>query len=107
MTQTSPEAETTNSAESPGIEASVWRLFPGGTLISSVVEKHAAASAEMSPEVIFFYAELGNSARLTNTAKTIDKVFGALAAVGLSESQILKAINKMQADGIYFREEVL
>lgn len=47
-----------NEADSPVVESSVWRLGPGGSIISSVFERHAGWMAEQEPATIFFYANL-------------------------------------------------
>lgn len=88
------------------VEASVWRLGPGGLLLSSVYEFQAAWLAESEPQSIFFYADLEGSANLTATADTLEKVYRALAAQGLSERQIIDAVADMQNQGLYFRESL-
>jgi hypothetical protein len=100
------EVETPHPHEEdmPDIESSAWRLGPGGLLISSVVERHAAWLAEQEKETIFFYADLGESGLVKNDEETSQKVFRSLASVGLTEGQIINAVNRMQQDGILFRE---
>lgn len=97
-------APLAESESSPAVEATVWRLGPGGMLISSVVERHAAWLAEQEKETIFFYADLGESGLVKNDEETSQKVFRSLASVGLTEGQIINAVNRMQQDGILFRE---
>lgn len=84
--------------------AEVWRLGPDSTMLSSIPEEVAVHFADMAPHSIFFYATLDNAKELVNTESTIDKVYSALVEVGLSETQIISAINRMQNAGIYFRE---
>lgn len=90
--------------EIPKVEASVWRLGPGGLLITSVFENQVAWLAEAEPNTIFFYGDLDSSAILTVTDETMQKVYTALADQGLSEGQIVSAVSKMQHAGIYFKE---
>ena len=90
--------------ESQKIGASVWRLGPGGTLLASVVERHASALAEAEPNSIYFYADLEGSSELKHDEETMQKVFKALGDQGLSEAQIINSVNAMQNAGIYFRE---
>lgn len=99
--------ETALVLEEPTVEASVWRLSPGGNLISSVIERHAGAIAEMEPNTIYFYADLGGVDKLTNTDETMQKVYQALSSVGLTEGQIVNATNAMQAAGVLFRERAV
>jgi hypothetical protein len=86
------------------VQASVWRLGPGGVLIQSVFEDQAAFLAEIEPNTIFFYGDLDSSAILTVTEETMQKVYSALAAQGLNEGQIVHAVTQMQHAGIYFKE---
>lgn len=86
------------------VETSVWRLGPNSVLMFSVAAHLAPAMAELEPDAIFFYAELEGSAELTHTHETMDKVYKALANVGLSEGQILGAVSGMMNSGILFRE---
>lgn len=91
----------------PAIEASVWRLGPQGMLLTSIVERHAAELAGMDPNAIYFYADLSDSDNVKNDEATSQKVFRSLASVGLTEGQIINAVNRMQQDGILFRESAL
>lgn len=91
----------------PNVEASVWRLSPAGFLVSSVIEAHVGTIAELEPNTIFFYAELGNSTELKNDDETMQKVYKALASVGMSEGQIINATSAMQSAGILFRERAV
>ena len=91
----------------PKVEATVWRLGPGGPLISSVVERHAATIAASDANAIYFFADLEGSSELKNTEDTMQKVYQALADIGLSEGQIISATNKMQNAGILFRESAV
>lgn len=91
----------------PDVEANVWRIGPGGVLISSVVERHAAWLAEQEKGTIFFYADLGESGLVRSDEGTTQKVFQALASVGLTEAQIINAVNRMQQEGILFRESAV
>lgn len=86
------------------IGASVWRLGPGGTLLASVIEKHAGFLAEAEPNTIYFYADLEGSSELKHDENTMQKVFQALSEQGLTEKQIVGATNAMQNAGVYFRE---
>lgn len=86
------------------VGASVWRLGPGGTLLASVNEDHAPALAEADRQAIYFYADLEGSSELKHDQGTMQKIHDALGAQGLSEKQIINAINAMQNAGIYFRE---
>lgn len=107
MSQTIPDVEAAPPAESSvhtGVESSVWRLGPGGLILSSVVERHAAELAEHEPGTIFFYADLGGSTSVVASETTKKKVFMALAGAGLSEAQILTATNAMQASGVVLKE---
>lgn len=96
--------EPTSPDVTQEVEASVWRLSPGGFMLSSVVERHAGTLAEMEPNTIFFYAELGGVDKVVSTPETMQKVYQALSGVGLTEGQLVKATNAMQAAGIVFRE---
>lgn len=96
-----------SSPNPPKIESSVWRLSTSGPLITSVVERHVADSAELDDGVIYFYAELGSPTELKNTEETIQKVYRALANVGMSEGQIVNAVSAMQNSGILFRERAI
>lgn len=89
------------------IESTVWRLGPGGILITSVVERHAGWLAEQERDAIFFYADLSDSDLVTSDEGTTQKVFQALSSVGLSEGQIINAVNRMQQSGILFRESAV
>lgn len=86
------------------VGASVWRLGPGGTLISSTTEELAIRSASSDRQAIYFYADLDGSSELKFDSTTMDKVFDALGAQGLSQNQIIGAVNAMQNAGLYFRE---
>lgn len=99
---TSPEAVAL-----PAIESSVWRLSNAGPLITSVVERHVGAFAESERDVIYFYAELGSPTELKSSDETVQKVYQALAGVGLTEGQIINAVSAMQNAGILFRERVV
>ena len=66
-TSPTPEQEEEVAPAPPSVEASAWRLGPGGLLITSVVERHVAELAEVEPNTIFFYADLGESTELKNT----------------------------------------
>lgn len=88
----------------PGVEANVWRLGAGGVLISSVVERHAAWLAEQERDTIFFYADLVESGLVRHDDETMQKVYKALTSVGLTEAQIINSVNRMQQEGILFRE---
>ena len=117
MTESNPEEElhdhdgTTaphrHDPPMPKVEASVWRIGPGGPLISSVVERHAGAMAAGDTSAIYFYADLEGSSELKNTEETMQKVYQALSQVGLSEGQIINAVNGMQNAGILFRESAI
>jgi hypothetical protein len=87
-----------------GVQSSVWRLGPGGLLLSSVIEDQAGWLASLEPNTIFFYADLGGSEKLTHSEETMQKVYVALSSQGLSEGQIINAVSAMQNSGIYFRE---
>lgn len=100
-------SESTSTLETPPVEAEVWRLGPRGTLLHSVIARHASWLAEQEPESIFFYGDLGGSGNLTTTEETMDKVFYALSESGMSEKQIISAITRMQNSGIYFRESAI
>lgn len=91
----------------PPIESTVWRLGPGGMLITSVVERHAADLAQNDKGGIYFYADLADSSLVKNDEETSQKVFRSLASVGLTEGQIINAVNRMQQDGILFRESAV
>ena len=91
----------------PKVEATVWRIGPGGPLISSVVERHAATVAAGDAGAIYFYADLEGSSELKNTEETMQKVYQTLSQVGLSEAQIINAVNGMQNSGILFRESAI
>jgi transketolase C-terminal domain/subunit len=95
------------SDNSPKVEAAVWRLAANGLMISSVVERHAADIAASDPDVIYFYADLGSPTELTTSDKTVQKVYDALANVGLSEGQVINAVSAMQSSGILFRERAV
>lgn len=105
--QTTPEQMSPTVPTSPEGESlySVWRLDPGGHLLTSVVERQASWMAEREPDVIYFYADLGGSTELINKPETMQKVYQALANVGLSEGQIINATTAMQIAGILFREQ--
>lgn len=103
-TSPTPEEE---EVKPPSIEASAWRVSSAGLLITSVVERHVAELAEFEPNTIFFYADLGESTELKNTEETMQKVYRALASVGLTEGQIMSAYSAMQNDGILFRERAI
>lgn len=90
-----------------GVEASVWRIGPDGVTITSMIERHIDFFVANDPTSIFFYAELGESSQLKNDEETVQKVFQALAGVGLSEGQIINAVNQMQNAGILFRERAI
>lgn len=92
------------NASSDKVGASVWRLGPGGTLLSSVVEAHAGDLAASDRQAIYFYADLEGSSELKNDEGTMQKVYRSLGDQGLSEKQIVSAVNAMQNAGIYFRE---
>lgn len=98
------EIEADVNVPSQKIGASVWRLGPVGVLLSSVVEEHAASTAENDPNAIYFYADLEGSSELKNDDGTMQKIFQALGDQGLSERQIVDATNAMRDAGIYFRE---
>jgi len=87
-----------------GVQSSVWRLGAAGLLISSVIEDQAAFLAELEPNTIYFYSDLGGSEKLTHSEATMQKVYVALSSQGLSEGQIINAVSAMQNSGIYFRE---
>lgn len=91
----------------PRIESAVWRLGPGGTIISSVPEQLAATLAELEDPAIYFYADLQSSDKLKNDEETAKKVYRALGSVGLTERQIIVAVNRMQQDGIVFRDSAI
>jgi hypothetical protein len=93
--------------EVPGVEANVWRLGKDGVTITSVIERHVDFFVDHDPQSIFFYAELGSPTTLKNDEETVQKVFRALAGVGLSEAQIVNAVNQMQNSGILFRERAV
>lgn len=93
--------------EQQGIEARVWRLGQDGVTITSMIERHIDFFVANDPTSIFFYAELGEIGDLKNDDETMDKVYGALAAVGLSQTQIVNAVNQMQNSGILFRERAI
>lgn len=99
---TAIEADINESSEKVG--ASVWRLGPGGTLLASVIEEHAPTLAESDRQAIYFYADLEGSSELKNDEGTMQKIYVALGEQGLSEKQIVNAVNAMQNAGIYFRE---
>ncbi len=42
------------------VNASVWRLGPGGRMLSNLSEENAAKMAADDPSVIYFFAELNN-----------------------------------------------
>lgn len=112
MSEISPEVVPELTSEEtpedfPDIEASVWRLGPGGLLISSVVERHAAKVAENDKGGNYFYADLTETGLVRNDEETSQKVFRSLASVGLTEGQIINAVNRMQKDGILFRESAV
>lgn len=92
------------NVQSDKVGASVWRLGPGGTLLASVIEAHAGELAESDRNAIYFYADLEGSSELKHDEGTMQKVFVALSDQGLSEKQIVNAVNAMQNAGIYFRE---
>lgn len=95
-----PSPSTTSKAE-----ASVWRLGAGGTILTSVPESVVNdLVAQESDEIIYFYADLEGSSQLTVDAETLDKVYDALATIGITEAQAINAVNAMQARGIIFRE---
>ena len=98
--------EMSLEAPIPNVDSTVWRLGSGGLsrMISSVPERHATLLAEQDPGAIFFYADLSQSDLVTSDDETAQKVYRALASVGLTEGQIIQAVNKMQQDGILFRE---
>lgn len=96
------EADVNEASEKVG--ASVWRLGPGGTLLASVVEAHAGDAAQMDRQAIYFYADLEGSSELKHDEGTMQKVYTALGEQGLSEKQIVNAVNAMQNAGVYFRE---
>ncbi len=105
--EAAPEEHTHETLEGPpqrGIQASVWRLGAAGLLISSVLEDQAAWLADLEPNTIYFYADLGGSDKLTHSEATMQKVYVALSNQGLSEGQIINAVSAMQNSGIYFRE---
>lgn len=91
----------------PEIESTVWRLGPQGMIISSVVERHVAQLAENDRGSIYFYADLQDSDLVRSDEETSQKVFRSLASVGLTEGQIINAVNRMQQDGILFRESAV
>ncbi len=103
------EVETPHPHEEdmPDIESSAWRLGPGGLLITSVVERHVADLALNDKGAIYFYADLAESGMVRNDEETSQKVFRSLASVGLTEGQIINAVNRMQKDGILFRESAV
>lgn len=90
-----------------GVEAVVWRVASDGMLITSVVERHAAWLAENERDAIYFYADLTQSDMVRSDEETSQKVFRSLASVGLTEGQIINAVNRMQQDGILFRESAV
>jgi hypothetical protein len=103
-TPTIEKEEVVPEVPTDQIGASVWRLGPGGTLLSSVVEHHAADFAASDREAIYFYADLEGSSELKHDEDTMQKVYSALGDQGLSEKQIVNAVNAMQNAGVYFRE---
>ena len=101
-------ATMTASEEEPlGVQASCWRLSNNGLIISSVVERHVDWYAESEKDGLYFYAELGSPTELKNSEETMQKVYSALAGVGLSEGQIIDALSAMQNSGILFRERAI
>ena len=96
--------ETDINVASEKVGASVWRLGPQGTLLSSVIEAHAGELAASDRQGIYFYADLEGSSELKNDEGTMQKVYSSLGEQGLSEKQIVNAVNAMQNAGIYFRE---
>lgn len=107
--QVAPESAP-STVEEPiqvGIESTVWRLASDGMLINSVVERHAAWLAENEKTAIYFYADLSDSELTKSDEETSQKVFRSLASVGLTEGQIINAVNRMQQDGILFREAAI
>ena len=99
--------ELAPEAPSSKIESNVWRLGPGGTMLSAVVERHAAGLAEYDDNSIYFYASLEGSSMVLSTAETMERVYKGLAAVGLTERQIIDAVNSMQNEGVVFRERAV
>lgn len=110
MTESSnPELSppTPPAPEVQGVEASVWRLGSDGVTITSVIERHVNFFVANDPTAIYFYAELGGPTQMKNDDETTQKVFRALASIGLSEAQIVNAVNQMQNSGILFRERAI
>ena len=114
MSEMAPEAAVEepppldfNEPPYPDVEATVWRLGQGGMIISSVAERHAAELAGREREAIYFYADLGTSNEVKHDEETMQKVFKALAGQGLSEAQIINAVNAMQNNGVLFRESAV
>lgn len=97
----------TESKTESKTEFSVWRLSLSGLTIISVDECNAARMAEVEPDAIYFYGELGAPSPLKLTQETMVKVHQALGSVGMSENQIINAVNGMQSAGIYFRESAI
>lgn len=86
------------------IGASVWRLGPGGSLLTSVDERQAGQLAAQDPKSIYFYADLDGSSELKHDEGTMQKVFDSLSSQGLSKKQSVGVVNAMRDAGIYFRE---
>lgn len=87
-------------------EASIWLVTKTGLLVTSCPEKIAIDLAEKYPQDIYFYAELSPGETESHSEETMSKVYIALGDAGLSERQIIDAINKMQNSGLLFRERV-
>lgn len=87
------------------MDPGVWGLSSSGVIISTT-EETARLMASRDSNVIFFFADLGASNEVTHSEETLYKVRDALFSVGLSDKQVLDAINAMFNSGIIFRERV-